>query len=108
MKEDICEYYPNGELKHKIEYHPNGCKSCERYYDQDGKDHRDSYLPDYQTWYENGIPFIISFFVHGLEHNLNNPSWFEFSVNYKIVNKDYAINDINYSKLKWTNQIKNI
>jgi antitoxin component YwqK of YwqJK toxin-antitoxin module len=108
MKEDICEYYPNGELKHKIVFHLNGIIKSHQFYDENGGDHRDGGLPDYQEWHGNGMSFLISFFVHSLEHNINNPSWISTNVNCKIVEKDYAINDINYSKLKWMNQIKAI
>jgi antitoxin component YwqK of YwqJK toxin-antitoxin module len=109
MKESIIEYYPNGELKHKIEYHPNGCKSYEQYYDLNGLFHRDDGLPDYQLWYENGSLFRTSYYTHGGPHNINNPTGIWFYKNGKINFKQYDIKGYPQSnKLNWNNCIKNI
>jgi antitoxin component YwqK of YwqJK toxin-antitoxin module len=109
MKKNICEYYPNGKLKHKIQFYPNGSKCSEQYYGQDGKDHRNKCLPDFQKWRENGYLQRQTFYTHGSEHNISNPADIWFNENGKIEDKFYYINDCYYdNKLDWNNCIKNI
>ena len=107
MKEDIIEYYPNGSIKHKITYHPNGNKSYDQFYNLQGNYHREQGLPDYQSWYENGILYHKTYYVYGKRHNINNPCVIEFGKNGKIQFKKYRIKGINYNKLDWMNCIKN-
>jgi hypothetical protein len=110
MKEDICEYYPNKQLKHKIGFHDNGCIWHEQYYDQNGEYHRNNcYLPDYQQWYDNGYLYRLTFYIHGDQHNICNPADIWYNENGKIDAKNYYIcdNDCD-NKLTWLNLIKNI
>jgi antitoxin component YwqK of YwqJK toxin-antitoxin module len=109
MKKDILEYYPNKQLKHKILFHPNGCKCSEHYFDQNGKDHRDNCLPDYQSWYENGYLYRMTFCAHGKYHNIHNPADIWYNENGKIEDKFYYINDTHFrNKLNWKNKIKQL
>jgi hypothetical protein len=107
MKADICEYHPNGELKHKIQFYANGRKYRDQYYDENGNENREDYLPDYHSWGPNGYTSLITYYIHGRQHNINNPSCISFD-NGKIESKYYYIND-NWmrNKLNWLGQIKN-
>jgi antitoxin component YwqK of YwqJK toxin-antitoxin module len=107
MKVDIKEYYPNGELKHKIEFHPNNREYRECFYNEKGTLHRIN-APAKQYWYDNGFKRYESYFIKGSYHNICNPSriwYFEFS---KIRWKYYHINDNGDNKLNWMNCIKKI
>jgi hypothetical protein len=108
MKEIILEYCPNGEIKHKIDCYDNGRKYRDQYYDKNGEYHRDSCLPDYHSWYENGMLFHKTYCVHGKLHNICNPADIWFRKNGKIDIKRYKIKDIGYFKLQWQNYIKQI
>jgi antitoxin component YwqK of YwqJK toxin-antitoxin module len=107
MKENIIECYPNGEVKHKIKFYDNGRIWRKQYYDQNGEDHREDYLPDFYSWDPNGYTALITYYIHGGPHNINNPSCISFD-NGKIMDKRYSINDNDNNKLQWLNQIKNI
>ena len=108
MKEDLIEYYPNGGKKYKMSFYPNGNKWHEQYYDRRGYGHRASGLPDYHCWYENNISHFKTYYVHGDEHNIHNPSFIRFINNGKIRVKSYYLNGQKYSKLNWQSVIKNI
>ena len=108
MKEDLIEYYPNGSIKHRINFYPNGNKWYEQFYDKRGNCHRKQGLPDYQKWYENGITSYKTYYVHGKRYNINNPCIISFFKNGRILYKSYDLNNHKYSKLGWQNKIKNI
>ena len=108
MKEEIIEYYPNGRIKYKMSFYDNGNKRHEQYYDQQGNYHREQGLPDYHEWYDDGIHYRITYYVHGRVHNICNLSDIYFTRNGKIWGKEYYINNNSYSKLNWLNCIKNI
>ena len=108
MKKEILEYHPNGNIKHKITYYPNGNKHYEQFYDLQENFHRKPGLPDYQSWFKNGISSFKTYHVHGRYYNINNPASINFDFNGKIWRKIHNIKSRNYSKLNWLNIIKNI
>jgi len=109
MKEDILEYYPNKQLKHKIEYHHNGCKKYERFFDENGNLHRIN-KPAIQEWYDNGIKSYESYRINRKSHNIYNPARIWYSqFGGKIWEKIYYINGNYYrNKLNWLKLIKKI
>jgi hypothetical protein len=95
--------------EYKVTYHPNGRKHSEQYYDLQGEFHRDCCLPDYHSWYPTGISILITYYIHGVKYNLNNPCWIRFTEKGKIDDKYYDVNDKLYqNKLIWMNNIKKI
>ena len=104
MKKGNIEYYPNGNKKYELSYYDNGCKNSEHYYDQNGKYHREDNLPDYHSWFQNGITYHKTYCIHGNYHNINNPADIYFHDNGKIRRKDYLFPN----KLSWQNSIKQI
>jgi hypothetical protein len=108
MKKNICEYYPNGGIKHIINFYPNGNKYFEQFFDERGCNHRDPGLPDYHSWYENNISHFKTYYVHSRQYNIHNPASINFDRNGKIWDKYYLLNYSTLSKLNWQNVIKNI
>jgi hypothetical protein len=110
MKDTKIEYHPNGELKHKFGVYDNDRKYREYFCDENGKFHREAGLPDHHSWYQNGITYHITFYIHGCRHNISNPADIWFSQNGKIGSKYYNIDNKQYfhNKLNWMNSIKTI
>lgn len=106
--EEILEYHPNGETKHKIWYYANGTIRSEQFYDENHQYHRENSLPDYQVWNEKGMLYRKVYTIHGETHNINVPADIHLGHNGKILWKSYWLNGIHHTKLEWKNKIKNI
>lgn len=110
MTNDIKEYHPNGCIKYKLIFRSIGNKCYEQYLDEVGNDHNEN-GPDYQSWYKNGYLSHKIFSIHGVRHNIYNPSDIGFHLNGIVAYKSYYLNSIprkNLSKLNWMCIIKNI
>jgi hypothetical protein len=110
MKKDILERYPNGNLKHQINYYASGNIYCEYFYNQNEEYHRDNNLPAVQEWYPNVKLNYKGYYNNNCLHNIYNPSCVHMNGIRKIIGKSYYLNDNYYSnnKLNWQNCIKEI
>ena len=108
MKDDITEYYTNGDLKHRISYYPNGNIHSEYFYDHTEGWHRDNNLPAVQEWYSNGKLANKGYCIHDNLHNDYNPAIVLLDRVRKIISKSYYNEGLFLSKIDWMNWIKEI
>jgi antitoxin component YwqK of YwqJK toxin-antitoxin module len=89
-----------------VEYYPNGQKYREEYFLKNRSHRIDG--PASQHWYENGQKEREMYYVNGSRHREDGPAiqtWWQNGIKQY---DEYCLDNVEYSKEKWIEQLKKI